>query len=137
MQMSVEALSLRKVRAMATALSAWLHDCGPTTCSVGQSTHARACAATCGRAGGGGGYYYAANVLGLSALRRRGCGEWAWRWAWRWKGREGRGGWWVGTVGTCIATSRGREEAPILVRLFPLLGGEGGRGVRAEQESEG
>ena len=45
MQMSMSCDSLRKVRAIAIALSAWLHDCGPTTWSVGQSTHARACAA--------------------------------------------------------------------------------------------
>jgi len=42
---SVSPLSLRKVRAMAIALSAVFVDCAPTTCSVGQSTHARACAA--------------------------------------------------------------------------------------------
>ena len=45
MQMSMSCDSLRNVRAIAIALSAWLHDCGPTTWSVGQSTHARACAA--------------------------------------------------------------------------------------------
>ena len=55
---------MRKVRAMATALSAWLHDCGPTTCSVGQSTHARACAATCSAGAREMGYSDAARVLG-------------------------------------------------------------------------
>jgi len=49
---------------MATALSAWLHDCGPTTCSVGQSTHARACAATCSGGAREMGYSDAASVLG-------------------------------------------------------------------------
>ena len=54
-------------------------------------------------------------------LRRRGGG------GGRGGGRGREGGWCAGAVGTCIATSRGREEDPILVRLFPLSGGEGGR----------
>eukprot|EP00966_Prymnesium_polylepis_P212580 4923890-Prymnesium_polylepis.2 len=38
-------LCARYVRAIAIALIAWLMDGGPTHCSVGQSTAARACAA--------------------------------------------------------------------------------------------
>ena len=86
MQMSVDSLSLRKVRAIATALSAWLHDCGPTTCNVGQSTHARACAATCSAGAREMGYSDAASVLGSV----RCCGGVAVAVAWRWEGKGRR-----------------------------------------------
>ena len=45
MQMSMSCDSLRKVRAIAMAFTAWFAACGPIACSVGQSTGARACAA--------------------------------------------------------------------------------------------
>ena len=40
--LSIDCDSLRNVRAIAMAFTAWLVACGPMACSVGQSTGARA-----------------------------------------------------------------------------------------------